>query len=1074
MAVAGILESLEDRLLLSASFATPSFVIEGHGAFASGSSRGTLPNVTPANVAPINPAQMQQAYGVNQISLGGTAGTGAGQTIAIVDAYNDPDIVSDASSFNSQFGWQQFNVTGGPTFKVLNENGGTSLPANSAVNGWDVEESLDVEWAHSIAPQANIILFEANSSSYGDLLQAVSTAAHTTGVSVVSMSWSGGEWSGETSADSYFTTPSGHAGVTFLASTGDSGAPSGYPALSPNVVAVGGTTLSIDSSGNYLGESAWADGGGGISDFESQPSYQTGNVNGTSSTHRTVPDVAMDADPNSGVFVLDSYSGGWFQVGGTSLSSPMFAGLVAIADQGRALQGESSLDGATQTLPTLYNLPQSDFHDITTGSNGTYNATAGYDLVTGRGTPIANLLVPALAGYGVVQPPGVSAPTSASVMQNGSLTFSSAGNDAITMSDSQAGNNSDSLTLSVSSGTLTLASTSGLSVVSGANGSASMTVTGTLSSLNAALNGLINAPNSGFSGADSLSLSLSDPGDSLSASRSVAIAVKPAPTINAPASAHVNQNTTLAFSAAKGDPITVADAAAGGSAVQLTLTAAHGKVKFSTMSGLKLVTGANNSASVTVTGTVARLNAALNGLVFTPTSGYAGAASIGLSMTDLGDQLTGSATVNIAVNSHPTFSMPAPSSLAQNTSLTFSSATSNSIGIVDSAGGNVQLALSAGHGTLSLATTAGLTFTAGGNNKASMTFVGSLSSVMAALDGLTFTPTAKYAGSASIKLTAKDLLDNLSGTDTISLKVTKVAPTKAATQHPVQAPPHAARRRLRRSRLRAGVLGDRGRRLSDRRDELLGRPDRRRRAAEPTINLRAAATPAALLVARINARKVAPPLLEFGDANGRKNRPGIGRPKQAVAEFQLQHQPVARARRDPLVIAPRIDGEERSGWTRQLDAIRSGEVGLKLLIGIAHVPAGQQGRQLASGAVRLGNEAVRPALRRHLGQIEEELQPLESVHIEVIHLREFLARIARQAGRRAPEHDHGTQDGQAAQVGLGHGQQRRVGHQRLNVGLLDDRRFVESVSLGDRPRGIVDGPRGAILARRSKHGFGPQ
>src|SRR6202035_3624175 len=169
---------------------------------------------------------------------------------------------------------------------------GTSLPTNSARNGWDVEESLDVEWAHSIAPKANIILFEASSNSFGDLLQAVSTAAHTSGVSVVSMSWGGGEFSGEASADSFFTTPSGHQGVTFVASTGDSGTPADYPALSANVVAVGGTNLSIDSSGNYLGESAWSDGGGGISAVESQPSYQAGKVNGTSSTQRTVPDVA--------------------------------------------------------------------------------------------------------------------------------------------------------------------------------------------------------------------------------------------------------------------------------------------------------------------------------------------------------------------------------------------------------------------------------------------------------------------------------------------------------------------------------------------------------------------------------------------------------------------------------------------------------------------------------------------------------------------------------------------------------------------------------------------------------------
>jgi hypothetical protein len=784
---AGLVESVEDRLLLSASFATPSFVLEGRAAIASGSSRGASPHVTPANSGPITPAQMQQAYGVNQIAFGAVTGNGAGQTIAIVDAYNDPNIIADANSFDTQFGLQQFNVSGGPTFKVLNENGGTSLPGNSAVNGWDVEESLDVEWAHSIAPEANVILFEANSSSYGDLLQAVSTAAATPGVSVVSMSWSGGEFSSEASADSVFTTPSGHQGVTFFASTGDSGSPSGYPALSPNVVAVGGTTLSIDTSGNYLGESAWSDGGGGISVFESQPSYQVGNVNGTSSTHRTVPDVAMDADPATGVYVLDSYSGGWFQVGGTSLSSPMFAGLVAIADQGRALQGESSLDGATQTLPMLYGLPQSDFHDITTGGNGTYNATPGYDLVTGRGTPIANLLVPALAGYGVAQPPGISAPTSASVTQNGSVTFSSAGGNAITLSDSQAGSNSDSLTLSVNNGTLTLASLSGLSVVSGANGSSSITVSGTLSSLNAALNGLVYAPGSGFSGAASLSITLSDPGDSLSASHTVALSVNAPPWFGGPAYVWVNENSTLTFSAAKGNALTIADSEAGSNDLEFTLTAAYGKVKFSTLSGLTVVSGANGSASVTVKGTLTSLNSALNGLVFTPTSGYAGAAAaLHFSITDLGDGLTGTAAIGISVYAAPKFTAPASATVTENTPFVFSTAGSDAIGIVDAAaanGGNVQSTFTATHGTLSLATTAGLSITAGANHTASMTIVGSLSSVLAALNGLTFTPTAKYTGSASIKMTVKDLTDALSGTGTITLKVAKAsAATKPAAE----------------------------------------------------------------------------------------------------------------------------------------------------------------------------------------------------------------------------------------------------------------------------------------------------
>src|ERR1700678_203101 len=229
-------EALEGRQMLSAAaamtgFATPTFVVMGHP-------NAAIKPARAAGTAPIDPAQMDAAYGVSQISFNGTAGTGAGQTIAIVDAYNDPDIISDANAFSSQFGLPQFNGSGEPTLKVLSQTGGTSLPANAAKGGWDVEEALDVEWAHSIAPGANIILFEASSNSDANLFQAVDTAADYAGVSVVSMSWDGGETSSETGFDSNFVTPNGHQGVTFLAATGDDGTPSGYPAFSPDVVAV--------------------------------------------------------------------------------------------------------------------------------------------------------------------------------------------------------------------------------------------------------------------------------------------------------------------------------------------------------------------------------------------------------------------------------------------------------------------------------------------------------------------------------------------------------------------------------------------------------------------------------------------------------------------------------------------------------------------------------------------------------------------------------------------------------------------------------------------------------------------
>jgi subtilase family serine protease len=246
------------------------------------------------------------------------------------------------------------------------------------------------------------------------LFAADVTAAGLPGVGQVSDSWGGEEMPNETSYDSIFV----HSNVTFLFSTGDLGAfgsgeegdyVANYPATSPNVVAVGGTSLTINSGNTYGGETAWgygADsweyggGGGGISAYESQPSYQTGKVNGLSSTHRTEPDISMDADPDTGVPFYDSYDFGttdpWSETAGTSLACPLAAGLIAIANQGRELGGETALTGNTQTLPDLYSLPSSDFHDITTGNNG-YAAGPGYDLATGIGSPIANLLIPALA-----------------------------------------------------------------------------------------------------------------------------------------------------------------------------------------------------------------------------------------------------------------------------------------------------------------------------------------------------------------------------------------------------------------------------------------------------------------------------------------------------------------------------------------------------------------------------------------------------------------------------------------------------------------------------------------------------
>lgn len=350
------------------------------------------------------PAQIRHAYGFDGITFnnGTVVGDGNGTTIAIVDAFDDPNIANDLHQFDVQFGLPD------PVFTKVDQNGGTAYPAPNA--GWITEIALDVEWAHAVAPKANILLVEANSSFDSDLFAAVDYARQATGVVAVSMSWSSGEYPGEMMDDSHFTTPASHNGVTFLAASGDRGAPVQHPAISSNVVAVGGTTLSVDAAGNWLSETGWSGSGGGISSMVPQPSYQNGVVT-QSTTWRTSPDVAYDADPATGFPVYDSYNNGtslpWRTWGGTSDAAPQWAALIAIADQGRLLAGEGTLDGATQTLPALYAISSGDYRDITSGTstgNPKYSAGPGYDLVTGRGSPLAGSIVADLiAGLGTNQ-----------------------------------------------------------------------------------------------------------------------------------------------------------------------------------------------------------------------------------------------------------------------------------------------------------------------------------------------------------------------------------------------------------------------------------------------------------------------------------------------------------------------------------------------------------------------------------------------------------------------------------------------------------------------------------------------
>ncbi len=311
----------------------------------------------------LSPATIQSAYG---FSTSPTAG--AGQTIAIVDAYDNPNAEADLGVFSTQYSLPSCTTANG-CFTKVNQTGGTKYPRTNS--GWALEISLDVQWAHAIAPGARILLVEASSNSFTNLMAAEDYAK--THAGYVSNSWGAAEFSGEAAYDSHFVQPS----VSFFVSSGDTGTPAQYPSSSPNVISVGGTTLNF-VSGVFSSETGWSGSGGGCSLYESatvaQLNFATyGQVN--CAGKRATPDVSLNADPASGMSVYDSvlYQGqsGWWTVGGTSASAPMWAARSA---------GAATLVNATYVYGANIT-----FRDITSGNNGA-SCLVGYDLVTGRGS----------------------------------------------------------------------------------------------------------------------------------------------------------------------------------------------------------------------------------------------------------------------------------------------------------------------------------------------------------------------------------------------------------------------------------------------------------------------------------------------------------------------------------------------------------------------------------------------------------------------------------------------------------------------------------------------------------------
>ncbi len=326
----------------------------------------------PDQTTSLTPTAIKSAY-----KLPATGGSGT--TIAIVDAYNDPNIENDLNVFSKQFGLP--SVTSANFSEVL------MSPRVQNDSGWGLEESLDTQWAHAVAPSAKILLVIAKSASGNDLLAAVDYARSQRGVVAVSMSWGGSEFSGESSYDSYFTSKNGNS-ITFFAASGDGGHGVEWPAVSSNVVGVGGTTLTLAANGAVSSETAWSGSGGGLSGYESEPGYQTTyNIPNDAKKYRAVPDVSYDADPNSGVSVYDSYAyqgyKGWFVVGGTSVGAPQWAAIKAL---GGTASNQKFYPDASGVSYASY------FRDIMSGGNGSCalycTASGGYDYVTGLGSPL--------------------------------------------------------------------------------------------------------------------------------------------------------------------------------------------------------------------------------------------------------------------------------------------------------------------------------------------------------------------------------------------------------------------------------------------------------------------------------------------------------------------------------------------------------------------------------------------------------------------------------------------------------------------------------------------------------------
>jgi subtilase family serine protease len=320
----------------------------------------------------LKPQDLSAAYNLPSSSAGG------GQTIAVVDAYDYPAAENDLNVWSKQYGLPACTTANG-CFRRVNQNGGSSFGGYRTDAGWTLEAAMDLQTVHGLCPNCKILFVEGKTASISNLATAVNTAAGL-GANVISNSYGAPDSSSLTAYNSYYN----HPGVAVTVSTGDNGYEVQWPASAPTTVAVGGTTLTRDSSARGWSETAWSGAGSGCSTVQAKPTWQT---SATSCSRKATADVSADADPNSGMSVYDStrYNGasGWYQVGGTSLAAPIIAAVYGLA-------GNASSTSTPAALPWSH---ASSLNDVTSGSNGSCptavwcRAGAGWDGPTGLGTP---------------------------------------------------------------------------------------------------------------------------------------------------------------------------------------------------------------------------------------------------------------------------------------------------------------------------------------------------------------------------------------------------------------------------------------------------------------------------------------------------------------------------------------------------------------------------------------------------------------------------------------------------------------------------------------------------------------